>query len=239
MFWASRKPAALLPIAICCLLAGCFEIDTAANFNEKGEANLKLEFAISAELMAIAANPNFQKDGQSPIDMMNKCGEAIPDTERPKGVKSVKSTPGQRSGMFTCTLEVELSDPVAAFASLKERQPDGPTLSIEKLPSADAYRIAATLTPSKDSPFNSDKPEDQIASSIATAMFANRFISIAISGLRIENHNGEGVPDQTKAIWKIPLLGLIGPGASRPFQVQADVIYSEPWYIKLKRKFLG
>jgi hypothetical protein len=35
------------------------------------------------------------------------------------------------------------------------------------------------------------------------------------------------------------VLGLIGPGATKPFKIQADVIYAEPWYIKWKRKLFG
>lgn len=230
--------AALWPVALCCLLSGCFEINSTADFNKKGEALVKVEFAVSAELMAIAANPNFNKNGDSPFDLMNKCGQTIPSSNWPKGVQSVKSVPGQRSGMFTCTIEAVVTDPVAAVASAKEKAPNGPALSVERLSGAQGYRIAATLTPPKDGAFQANKPDD-FTSTMTVAMLANRFISITISGLRVENHNGEGVPEQTKAVWKIPLLGIIGPGASRPFEIKADVIYAEPWYIKLKRKLFG
>jgi len=234
-----RKLTILWPVAICSLLAGCFEINSSADFNEKGEVVTKIELAVSAELLAIAANANAQKGGDSPVDYLDKCGQTTPSSDLPKGVKSVKSSPGQRSGMFTCTIEAVVTDPVAAIASLKEKSPSGPNLTVERISGVDGYRIAGTLIPPKDGPFSSNKPEDQFASSMAIAMFANRFISIEISGLRIENHNGEASPDQTKAVWKIPLLGIIGPGASRPFEIKADVIYAEPWYTKLKRKLFG
>ena len=232
-------PHSLWPIAVCALLAGCFEVDTSARFDPQGQAKVKVEFAVSAELMALASNPQFQKDGESPVDWMSKCGEEIPSSQDQKGVKSVKTTPGQRSGMFTCTIDAEVADPIEAIKSAREKKPGGPDVSIEKLPGAQGYRIAATLAPPADGPFNSNKPEDQFATSIAMAMFANRFITITLQGVRVENHNGELSPDETKAVWKIPLLGVIGPGANRPFEIKADVIYAEPWYISLKRKIFG
>lgn len=239
MYWTAGKLLSLWPLALCAFLAGCFEVDTSANFYRQGQAKVKVEFAVSAELMAFAANPQFQKDGQSPVDWFDKCGEETSSSQLPDGVKSVRSTSGQRSGMFTCTIDAEVIDPIAAIKTAREKQSGGPDLSIEKLHSADGYRIQATIAPPADGPFSSDKPEDGFANSVAIAMFANRFITITLQGLRIENHNGELSEDQTKAVWKIPLLGVIGPGAKKPFEIKADVIYAEPWYIGLKRKLFG
>lgn len=233
----------MIVLGLASMLTGCFEVTADAEVRDNGEAKVAVELAVSAELIAFMENPAFAKQasGEGAPDFLKDCGKSRKEQRAlPPGVRSVEQTRGMRAGMVTCTFVADLSDPILAFENAKTMDiaaPDkapAPDFVISKLASGAGYRIKGRLTPpkSQDIPPEAEK----MAAAIMVAMLANRFITVTISSARIENTNGELAPDGRRVTWKIPLISLLNPHGSVPLDFEADVIYSEGMFAKLKRK---
>jgi hypothetical protein len=219
-------------------------VNADAVVRDNGEAKISVEFAVSAELMAIMGNPAFSNkaSGEQPPDFLKDCEKSRPQDEAlPPGVRSVEQKRGVRAGMITCTIVADLSDPILAFENAKKMEvtsPDKaptPDFVISRLEGGSGYRIKGILTPpkSQDVPPEAEK----MAAAIVAAMFANRFVTVTITSARIENTNGELAPDGRKVTWKIPLISLFSQSAAAvPLNFEADVIYAEGILAKWKRK---
>lgn len=212
------------------LQTGCFEISADAKFTDKGEALVNIELLMAPELVALLASPEFNKKGQSQFDIIKDCGKAMPSEFVKEGVRSIKSTPGNKNGMLSCTLTIDFSDPIAALAQakLKASKGGGPDLTVLRVSDRQAYRIEGAIAPQGSKEFDA-------GSAIAAMMFANRFVTIRIAGLHIETANGEVSPDRKSVTWKMPVIAFLGPSSAPAFKFEAVVIYNEGWIEWLKR----
>jgi hypothetical protein len=219
-------------LALALMLAGCIEIANDAAFRPNGEARVEVETAISAELVALASNPAFAKaaGGEGIPDPFGDCGKPWPAGEPlPDGVRSVESRRGKRGDMETCTMVIDVADPIAAIEKVKnvavpsvENVPKH-DIALTRLPSASGYRLRVSMTPAA----TPDMPKEaaQMAAAMMKAMFADRYLTLSLSGKRIENTNGTLSPDKSKVTWRLPLASLVAPSPDKPVTVEADIIY--------------
>ena len=219
-------------LALVLMLAGCIEITKDATFRENGEARVEVETAISAELVALASNPAFAKaaGGEGIPNPFGDCGKPWPAGEPlPEGVRSVESRRGKRGDMETCTMVFDVADPIAAIE--KAKKVTVPTfdnipkqdISLTRLPSESGYRLRVSMTPAQ----SPDMPKEaaQMAAAMMKAMFADRYLTLSLSGKRIENTNGVLSPDKRKVTWRLPLASLVAPAQDKPVTIEADIIY--------------
>ena len=214
------------------MLAGCIEITKNAAFRENGEARVEVEMAISAELVALASNPAFAKaaGGEGIPNPFGDCGKPWPAGEPlPDGVRSVESRRGKRGDMETCTMVFDVADPIAAIENTKkvsvpavENMPKQ-DFSLTRLPSAPGYRLRLSMTPAQ----SADIPKEaaQMAAAMMKAMFADRYVTLSLSGKRIENTNGVLSDDKSKVTWRLPFASLVSSAPDKPVIVEADIIY--------------
>lgn len=213
-------------------LAGCIEVTKDAAFRANGEARVEVEVAISAELVALASNPAFAKaaGGEGIPNPFGDCGKPWPAGEPlPEGVRSVESRRGKRGDMETCSMVFDVADPIAAIE--KAKKVTVPTIdnipkqdiSLTRLPAASGYRLRLSMTP-EQSP---DIPKEaaQMAAAMMTAMFADRYVTLSLSGKRIENTNGVLSDDKSKVTWRLPFVSLLSQDPDKPVIVEADIIY--------------
>ncbi|MBN9262101.1 MAG: hypothetical protein J0I57_13300 [Hyphomicrobium sp.] len=212
-------------------LAGCLELTKEATFRENGEARVEMEMALSAELVALATNPAIAKQaGAEGLNLFGDCGKPWPANEPlPAGVRSVESKRGKRGDMETCTIVFDVSDPIAAVESAKKVEvPHADAVpkqdvSLTRLQGAPGYRLKMAMVPAKQPEISAEAA--QMAASLMKAMFANRYLTLSLSGQRIENTNGELSADKRKVTWKLPLASLVAPSPDNPTTIEADVIY--------------
>ena len=247
MAWLGKRAAIAASFAAALMLAGCFEISSDTVVKENGEATVSVEFAMAAELIAFMENPAFsnKEDGNRPPDFLKDCGKPpSQDEPLPPGVRSFDQKRGMRAGMATCTMIIDLSDPILAFENAKKiemARPDkapAPDFTLTRLDGQSGYQVRGKITlPS--SPVPSGSPEaEKMGQALMIAMLGNRFVTVSITGQRIENANGEVSPDGRKVTWKIPLIALVSPNPAFPLEFNADVIYAEGMLAKWKRKLL-
>lgn len=226
-----RTMAAGAALGLSILLAGCFELTKDAAFRENGEARVEVELALAAEVVALASNPAFAKQtGGGVPNPFGACGKPWPANEPlPDGVRSVESKRGKRGEMETCTMIFDVSDPIAAVESAKKVEvPNADAVpkqdvSLTRLPGSSGYRLRMVTTPA-------NRPEvppeaAKMAAALMAAMFANRYITLSISGKRIENTNGERSEDKRKVMWRLPIVSLVAPNPEKPVSIEADIIY--------------
>jgi hypothetical protein len=219
-------------LVLALMLAGCIELTQDAAFRENGEARVEVEMALSAEIFALASNPAFAKQvgGEGLPNMFGDCGKPWPAGEAlPAGVRSVESRRGKRGDMETCTIIFDVADPIVAIENAKkvsvpsvENMPKQ-DFSLTRLPSAPGYRLRMSMTPAQ----SPDIPKEaaQMAAAVMKAMFAERYVTISLSGKRIENTNGVLSADNRKVTWRLPLETLVSPARDKPVTVEADIIY--------------
>jgi hypothetical protein len=227
-----RKALAGTALGLSLLLAGCIELTKDAAFRENGEARVEVEMALSAELVALASNPAFGKlaGSEGLPNLFGDCGKPWPANEPlPDGVRSVESRRGKRGDMETCTIDLDVVDPVVALESAKkvevpsvENMPKQ-DVSLTRLEGSPGYRLRVAMSPAQ----SPDLPPEaaQMAAALIKAMFANRYLTLHLSGQRIENTNGELSQDRRKVTWKLPLADLVTPSPDKPVTIEADVIY--------------
>jgi len=219
-------------LAAALALAGCFEITKDATFRENGEASVVIEIAIAAELAAIINNPVFSKQmGQEgATDVLRDCGKPWPAGKPlPDGVRSVETVRGKRGDTETCTLVIDVADPVTAIASVKEMQPPPghkvppQDVTLVRLDGRPGFRFRAALTP----PNLPRPPGDtqNVGKALLDALFANRHVTIGISAQQIERSNGELAPGGRRVTWRLPIAELLDPGRDKPLTLEADIIY--------------
>jgi|GEM_PF-998712 hypothetical protein len=220
------------------LLNGCFEVNSEAEFKENGEVLLTVELAVSAELMAIISHPNFSEKRETELDFISDC--ETPRTATIPGIRSLAGKLGQKSGMFTCTMTIDFSDPVLAYqhsrTSPEFRKGPFSTFSIERLGDKEGYRIRGTIEPPK---LTSSQESNQMADAMLVAMLANRFFTISMKAQRFENTNGDLQNDNQQVTWKIPLISLFSNRTQVPIRIEADVIYAESFISRWIRKLFG
>lgn len=245
-FLAPRFPATRLPtprflalagtfVSVVCL-AGCFEVASDTKFTETGEAVAVIELALTEEFKKTLegmAKPE-GADQENPFDA---CGKPLPDAERPPYIRTATSKSGERAGMWTCTITMDISDPIAAFvdaktnadAAAKGAEAEGmaapPDFKFERLPNGDGYRLQAAFTPPKK-PEAAGKPASDSAAmeGMMLLMFKDRFFTVKLSGQRIENTTGELGDGGKSVTWKIPFTSMMGPDA-KPVDIKADIYY--------------
>jgi len=227
-----RKSVVGVAVGLASLLAGCVELTNDAAFRESGEARVEVEIALAAELMAIATNPALAKElgGGGLPPLFGDCGKPWPANEpRPDGVRSVESRRGKRGDMETCTIVVDVIDPIVALENSRrisvpsvENMPKQ-DVSLTRLPGVPGYRLRMSMTP----PQSPELPREarKMAAAMMKAMFADRYLTLSLSGKRIENANGEVSADKRKVTWKLPLASLVTPTPEKTVSIEADVIY--------------
>lgn len=214
------------------LVAGCFEIRNDMAFRENGEARVEVEVALAAEVMAILNNPAFAKEGKSGglPDLLGECGKPWPSAKPlPDGVRAIESRRGKRGDMETCTMVIDVSDPVGAVeGAMKMDMPDvkeAPKrdFSLVRLDGGNGYRFRVGVTPAQ----SPEMPPEaaKMAAALMAAMLANRHFTLSLAGQRIENTNGELAPDRKQVTWKIPLASMADQTKAQPLVFEADVIY--------------
>ena len=158
------------------------------------------------------------------------CGKPWPtDQPLPNGVRSIESVRGKRGDMETCTLVVDVADPVVAVAGANEMQPPPgqkmprQDFSLVRLDGRPGYRFRASLT----APQIPGPPGDtrDIGKALLDAMFANRFFMIGLTGQRIENTNGELALDGRRVTWRLPIADMLDPARGAPITFEADILY--------------
>jgi len=226
-----RKAVAGAAIGFSAMLGGCLELAKEAAFRENGEARVEIEMALSAEVVALASNPAFAKQlgGDSAPNLFGDCGKPWPANEpMPAGVRSIESKRGKRGDMETCTIVLDVVDPVLALETAKKVE----VPSVENMPKQDVsltrladsgYRLKMAMSPAQ----SPDLPPDaaKMAAALMKAMFADRYLTLSLSGRRIENTNGELTADKRKVTWKLPLASVVTPTPDKPVSVEADIIY--------------
>jgi hypothetical protein len=225
-----RMMAASAVLGVSLLLSGCIELTKDATFHENGEVRVELEIGLSAELAAMLSNPELAKQfgtGNS-LNPIADCGKPWPTNEPlPDGVRSAESRRGKRGDMETCTLIFDVSDPIAAVESaMKAEVPNAHAvpkqdISLTRLPSG--YRLRMGMTPAKQPELPPEAAK--MAAALMQAMFANRYLTLNLTGKKIENTNGELSADKSKVTWKLPLASLAAPSPDKPTTIEADVIY--------------
>ncbi len=212
------------------LLTGCIDLTKSATFHENGEARVELEVGMSAELAALLTNPQLAKQfgSDKTPNPLADCGKPWPTTEPlPAGVRSAETRKGKRGDMETCTLIFEVSDPVAAVESaMKVEIPNADAVpkqdvSMTRLPLG--YRLRMGMQPAKQPELPPEAAK--MAAAMMEAMFANRYLTLSLTGKRIENTNGELSADKSKATWRFPLASLANVSPDKPVTIEADVIY--------------
>ncbi len=230
-FFRQTRIAAVLAAAAVAL-AGCFDVTKDVTFRDDGGASVVVEIALAAELAAIITNPALSKQfGQEgPPNILGECGKPWPtDQPLPDGVRSVESVRGKRGDMETCTFVIDVSDPVVAVASAHAMQPPPgqkiprQDFSLVRLDGRPGYRFRATLTP----PQMPRPPGDtrDIGKAVLGALFANRTVTIGLTGQRIENTNGELALDGRRVTWRLPIADMLDPARDKPITFEADILY--------------
>lgn len=222
------------------LLAGCFDFTADGTFRPDGTALVTAEIGVSMQLATLMASQG--KPGQP--DFLTDCEKEHPAATLPAGVRSITGKRGQRSDMALCTYVIELSDPVAASEAQRRAQTssapglrglDKSQLKIERLRDG-VYRLSGQFKPVEDPLARPDQPGDSLAANaMLLAMTANRYVTLTVSAVRIENTTGEIQADGRKAVWKLPLMALVKSMPGVPYEIRADIVYAESWTGKVKR----
>lgn len=223
-----RRVKALLAIVAALSLGGCFEMTATSDFRKDGTGKLDVEFAFSAQGAALMAG--LAKDNEN-ADPMKACekGPAAAGGSLPDGIRWVKGVRGTRGDMLTCTVSLELDDPVKAAKTWKPdaTPPDGPfelkAFTFERLGDS-SYRLAALIEA------NSKKPQpagdNPFVAMFKTAM-ANRYVTVTITAARIENTTGVVDQDGRRVTWKMPVASLFQPPPDFKQEIRADIVYDE------------
>ncbi|MCA0246319.1 MAG: hypothetical protein LCH93_06845 [Proteobacteria bacterium] len=218
----------LMVVVAAVSLGGCFEMAANSDFRKDGTGKLDVEFAFSAQGAALMAGLAKDKDGADPLKECEK-GPAAAGGALPDGIRWVKGVRGTRGDMLTCTVSLELDDPVKAAKTWKPdaTPPDGPfelkTFTFERLGDS-SYRLAALIEA------NSKKPQpagdNPFVAMFKTAM-ANRYVTVTITAARIENTTGVVDQDGRRVTWKMPVAALFQPPPDFKQEIRADIVYAE------------
>lgn len=214
------------------LVAGCFDVAGKAQFKPDGSAAVEVDLAISMQFAALVAG--LAKDGGG--DPLKDCVDAGPrQSEIPAGVSEVKFTRGTRGESMTCTVSFNAKDPVELLKDVRPKPPDDKdpveikAFSFSRRDErAYAFRSEIAALP------KAEKPKDgaeEFGANIAMAMMANRFLTLTLSGERIENANGDVSADGKSVTWKVPLMILMKPPPGYRQEFRADVVYKESGFL--------
>jgi hypothetical protein len=94
-------------------------------------------------------------------------------------------------------------------------------ISMTRLPSG--YRLRMGMQPAKQPELPPEAAK--MAAAMMEAMFANRYLTLSLTGKRIENTNGELSADKSKVTWRYPLASLVNVSPDKPTTIEADIIY--------------
>jgi hypothetical protein len=228
----SRIAAVLTAVAAS--LAGCFDITKDATFREDGGVSMVVEIALAPELAAILGNPALSKqfEQEGTPNFLSECGKPLSsDQPLPEGVRSVESVRGKRGEMETCTLVIDVSDPVVAVARANEMQPPPgqkiprQDVSLTRLDGRPGYRFRASLTAPRIPGPPGAGDTRAMGKAVLDALFANRFVSVGLTGQRIENTNGELALDGRRVTWRLSIADMLDPARGQPITFEADILY--------------
>ena len=229
----SSKTRAMIAVAVTMMLAGCFEIEKDIAFRDDGGARVQLEIAVATEVMAMLSDPSIAEavKAKGAPNILGECGKPWPkDRALPDGVRSIESRLGKRDDMVTCTIVLDVPDPIRAIESAKKFEVPNSAempkqdLSLTRLDGASGYRLRLGMTP-PTSP-NLPPETEKMAAALIAAMFTGRYMIFSISAERIEKTNGELAPDGRKATWKFPLASIANLATAKPASVDGDIIYA-------------
>jgi hypothetical protein len=217
---ARRSGRAGVVVALAVLLGGCFDFTTDAKFRPDGTALIDFEIAVATQLLAM--------EGVKANSLEN-C--AILQGRLRPGVKVLKAAQGTRGDMMTCRAKVEIEDPVKSL-QVWEATPSGkeapsilpPNFRLQRR-DARSYTLIGVFKP-KVEPGNPLGGKSPVAAVLLASM-SNHFITLSVSGARIENATGELSPDKRTVTWKLPLVMLVDPPPGFIQEVRADIVYQE------------
>lgn len=225
------------------LLAGCFDFSADSVFRGDGGVQVTAEIGVSAQLASAMARHNKPGSPGAP-DFLAECEKERPAATLPTGVRSIKGKRGQRSDMATCTYTIDVTDPVAALEAQKRASAAGTPnvggldrseLRLERLRDG-VYRLSGSFKPI-DNPLAmwAGSSEDLAGTAMLLAMASNRYVTLTVTAVRIENANGEIQDGGRKVVWKVPLLALVKAAPGTSHEIKADIVYAESWMGKAKR----
>jgi hypothetical protein len=228
-------------IAIICaagLLSGCFEVSADGKFQSDGTVKATIEFGISAQLLALAQSGN-----NGGTDPLGSCGNLQRLENPPKGMKLLDSSRGVKGDMMTCTMVVEIADPVASAKEFKrEAKPDDPLImdnfALTRIGDG-TYRFQLSIEANpKVVEAKAGKPNDSagaMGKALAATMMANHFVTLSLSAEHIENTTGELSSDGHTVTWRLPIILLVSPVAGFRQDIKADLIYHDSYFNKALR----
>ena len=220
-------------------LGGCLEVAADGRVATDGTAVLTVEFGVSDQLVALIGSSS---NGR--VDVMRDCERPVPAANLPDGVRSMSGKLARRADLVTCTVQLDIVDPVA-FVRQAERAKAGlPTgrnvpawlaaASVSLEPIGDrAYAFRAR----PGIPSGGRRKVAPAADMLMAAMTANRYVSLSIAAQRIENSNGELQDDGRRVTWKLPLTGLLQPVPDLPEEFRADIVYRLTFFERAWRFF--
>lgn len=228
--------AAISAAALC--LPGCFEASADGKFQGDGSVQVTVEIGISAQFLAMA-----QSNKTGAQDPLGSCGNIQRMDEAPKGVKLIDASRGMKGDKVTCRVVAEIADPVVAVGDFERKmKPDDPIIlesfKLTRL-SAGSYRLESLIEANaKVAEAKSTKPDqgaEAMGKALAVAMMANHYLTLSVTGERIENASGEVSPDKRTVTWRLPVIMFVSPVAGFRQEIRADIIYRESYWGRAKR----
>jgi hypothetical protein len=222
-------------------LAACFDFTADSVFRRDGTAQVTAELGVSMHLATLLASQSRQ--GQP--DFLADCEKDRAADTLPAGVGSIRGKRSQRGDMALCTYLIELSDPVAASDAQRARVRSAPglrgldrsDLRLERLRDG-VYRLSGQFKPVEDPLARQGQQGDELAANaMLLAMTANRYVTLSVSAVRIENTTGELQAGGRKVVWKLPLLALVKTMPGVGYDIRADIVYAESLTDRIKRWF--
>jgi hypothetical protein len=212
------------------LLAACFDVSGKAAFKPDGTAAIELEIAVSLQFAALAAG--MSKDGSG--DPLKDCSPDSPRAaEVPPGISVVQVTRGMRGESMTCTITFNVKDPVEALKDFKPKKAeDKDPLEIREFrltrltDGAYAFR-AEVVVPQRPAEAKPKDGAEEMGAGIVMAMMANHYITLTLSGQRVENANGDVSADGKSVTWKLPMIVLVKPPPGFRQELRANIVYEE------------
>lgn len=217
-------------------LGGCLEVTASSQFHRDGTAKVDVELALDEAVMT--AMSAFMKD-DSRLDPSKEC-EGVPlGGSLPAGFREGKwSTRGDRNVCIR-SYTAQLDDPVKAAKEWASRTtPSNEPIELKEFRlerrDASSYRLAALIAA---------KASSSRGMGVSDPAFANRYITLSVSAVRIENTTGEIDKDGSRVTWKMPLATLLNPPPGFKQEIRADIVYAEAgwldtiggWFDGLKR----
>jgi hypothetical protein len=223
------KNSKWLVIAATVLLGGCFDFSANTSVQSNGSLTGEIEVAVSVLMVAMADAMNKNKGEPGLLDFCEKpVAGVLP------GLVAT-SARGMRNDMMTCSIKFKVDDPAKYFTDMRAAiksggvpAPQGDFFDkavFDRL-EGNAYRVAYTFIPPQDGDKGKDMKDNPFLPMFMAAL-ANHYVTISISGQRIENTTGQVSEDGKRVTWKIPVTMLMMPPPNYKQEIRADIFYGE------------